>query len=198
MTQQDEVSSVTPTEFPSTVLIVPGLRDHVHDHWQTLLAARLPRVRIVPPLETDKLNCQARVDAIQQTLDDITGPVILVAHSAGVLMVAHWAARYRRAIKGALLVTPPDLDTQWPEQYPAPETLRTNGWTPLPRQPLPFFSLVAASTNDHLASIDAVAALARDWRAELVNLGAVGHLNPASGYGLWPQAESFIRLLEQS
>jgi predicted alpha/beta hydrolase family esterase len=26
----------------ATVLIVPGLRDHVPQHWQTLLASRLP------------------------------------------------------------------------------------------------------------------------------------------------------------
>ena len=33
-----------------TVLIVPGLRDHVAEHWQTLLAGRLPRVRVVEPM----------------------------------------------------------------------------------------------------------------------------------------------------
>ena len=27
----------------TTVLIVPGLREHVPEHWQTLLAAKLPR-----------------------------------------------------------------------------------------------------------------------------------------------------------
>jgi predicted alpha/beta hydrolase family esterase len=27
----------------ATVLIVPGLRDHVAEHWQTVLGARLPR-----------------------------------------------------------------------------------------------------------------------------------------------------------
>ena len=29
----------------ATVLIVPGLRDHVAEHWQTLLAGRLAKVR---------------------------------------------------------------------------------------------------------------------------------------------------------
>ena len=33
-----------------TVVIVPGLRDHVAEHWQTLLARQLPRVRTVAPL----------------------------------------------------------------------------------------------------------------------------------------------------
>ena len=33
----------------TTILIVPGLREHVPEHWQTLLAAKLPRVHSVPP-----------------------------------------------------------------------------------------------------------------------------------------------------
>ena len=48
----------------ATVLIIPGLRDHVAEHWQTLLEARLEKVRSVPPLQIDKLNCAKRVEAI--------------------------------------------------------------------------------------------------------------------------------------
>ena len=59
----------------ATVLIVPGLRDHVPEHWQTLLQARLGKVRSVPPLETDKLSCSARVEAIERELASIDGPV---------------------------------------------------------------------------------------------------------------------------
>jgi len=180
----------------ATILIVPGLRDHVANHWQTLLAARLPKVRTVEPLTEDKLSLDARVEAIQRELESIEGPVILVAHSAGVLMVVHWAARYSRPIKGALLATPPDLDAAWPEGYPAPETLHANGWSPLPRQPLPFPSLVAASANDHLASLDAVRRMAADWGGTLVELGSVGHLNPAAGFGQWPRAEELIQELD--
>lgn len=181
----------------ATILMVPGLREHVPEHWQTLLAAQLPRVRSVPPLTHDKLSLPARVEAIQRELERIDGPVILVAHSAGVLMVVHWAARYSRPIKGALLATPPDLDASWPEHYPSPESLRANGWTPLPRRPLPFPSLVCASDDDHLASADAVRGMAEDWEASLVPLGRVGHLNPASGYGEWPQAHELIQLLDR-
>ncbi|MCY1349166.1 Serine hydrolase [compost metagenome] len=181
----------------ATVLIVPGLREHVAEHWQTLLQNRLCNVRSVPPLETNKLDCAARVHAVQHELEQIDGPVILVAHSAGVLMVAHWAARYSRPIKGALLAAPPDLDANWPQGYPTPETLRANGWDPLPKGPLPFRSIVAASTNDHLASLEAATRMAQAWNSELVNLGDVGHLNPAAGYGEWPQAEEFIRHLDR-
>lgn len=181
----------------ATILIVPGLRDHVPEHWQTLLAAQLPKVRTVPPLEHDKLSLAARVEAIQHELEQIEGPVILVAHSAGVLMVAHWAARYDRPIKGAVLATPPDLDATWPAHYPSPESLQVNGWTPLPNRPLPFPCLVCASDDDHLASPEAVRDLAEAWGGTLVELGRVGHLNPASGFGEWAGAHELIQMLDR-
>ena len=81
-----------------TVLIVPGLRDHVADHWQTLLAAKLAKtrnVRTVPLLGRKHLSCGERVRLIQFELEAIDGPVILVAHSGGVIMLAHWAQWYR-------------------------------------------------------------------------------------------------------
>jgi len=47
-----------------TILMVPGLRDHVAEHWQTLLESKLPKAASVPPLEHDKLSCAARVAAL--------------------------------------------------------------------------------------------------------------------------------------
>jgi predicted alpha/beta hydrolase family esterase len=191
------VLTVDKLQTAATILIVPGLREHVAEHWQTLLAARLSNVRSVAPLTTDKLDCMARVRAIQHELEQIDGPVILVAHSAGVLMVAHWAAHYSRPIKGALLAAPPDLDAVWPSNYPSSETLRSQGWNPLPQSPLPFRSIVAGSTNDHLASLAAVTRMAQGWGAELLDLGDVGHLNPAAGFGHWQQAEALILELDR-
>ncbi|WP_445517995.1 RBBP9/YdeN family alpha/beta hydrolase [Streptomyces sp. NEAU-174] len=188
---------MNPTGSP-TVVIVPGLRDHVPDHWQTVLADRLgDDARTVPPLETGRLSRDAQVAALEGVLSDIGGPVVLIAHSAGVLTTVHWARRHHRPVRGALLAAPPDFETPLPEGYPTPEALRANGWTPTPRTPLPFPSIVAASTNDPLAAFESVAGLARAWGGHLVDLGPVGHLNPAAGYGAWPRAEEFIRELSR-
>lgn len=181
-----------------TVLIVPGLRDHVPQHWQTLLAPRLPRVRQVPPMGREDLDCAKRVEAIERELAGIDGPVIVVAHSGGVIMFAHWARKHSRPIQGALLATPPEFDRPMPEGYPTIEELRAGGWLPVPREPLPFPSIVAASRNDPLGRFERVAELARAWGSRFVDLGEVGHLNPASGYGEWPRAEEFIRDLAQA
>jgi uncharacterized protein len=153
----------------------------------------------VAPLERDKLSCTARVDAIDRALASIEGPVVIVAHSAGVMMVAHWAARHAsREILGALLAAPADLETPMPPGYPTTDALKEHGWLPIPRKPLPFPSIVAASSNDPLTRLDRARGFAQAWGSRMVELGAVGHLNPASGHGEWPQAEDFIRELSQS
>jgi len=177
------------------VLIVPGLRDHVADHWQTLLAQRLPRIRTVPPMGREDLDCKARVAAIESALAAIDGPVIVVAHSGGVIMFVHWAQQHRRAIAGALLATPPDFDQPMPAGYPTIDALAASGWFPVPRERLPFPSIVAASRDDPLGTFERVAGLAQSWGSRLEDLGNVGHLNPGSGFGEWPQAEVFIRQL---
>jgi len=176
-----------------TFLFVPGLRDHVADHWQTLLADRLPKAVTVPPLTEDKLSCTARVAALEEALAQIDGDVVMVAHSAGVIMVVHWALQSSRRIRGALLAAPPDLEHPLPAGYPALKDLVAGGWTPIPRRPLPFPSTVVASDNDPLAALDRVEGFARDWGSELLNAGKVGHLNPAAGYGDWPLAGQLIR-----
>jgi predicted alpha/beta hydrolase family esterase len=183
---------------PPTFVIVPGLRGHVPEHWQTLLEHRLANAIAVPRMADDaaeKLSCAAWVAALERTLEPIAGVVVLVAHSAGCAIVAHWARRHERPIHGALLATPPDFATPLPQAYPPLETFARNGWMPMPDDRLPFPSIVAASTNDPLASFDRIVNLAARWGSRLVNLGAVGHLNPAAGFGPWPPAEALLREL---
>lgn len=175
-----------------TVLFVPGLRDAAPQHWQTLLATAMPGSVTVPPMGRTDLDCQARVQAIEQAAQSIAGPLVIVAHSGGCIMVAHWARQTRRAVHAALLVTPPDFETPMPEGYPGMAALQAAGWLPVPRTALPFPSLVCASRNDPLAGFQRVLQLAIDWGSGVHDLGEVGHLNPASGYGPWPSGQQLI------
>lgn len=186
-----------PVMPEATVVIVPGLRGHVPDHWQTLLARRLKKVANVEPMGREDLDCRARVLAIETALDAIDGPVILVAHSGGCVMVAHWALATAHAgrVKAALLATPPDFDRPMPDGYPTLQALDASGWLPVPRRSLPFRSLVLASRNDPLGAFDRVSQLSDDWGSDLRDLGEVGHLNPASGFGDWPMADQLVEQL---
>lgn len=178
-----------------TVLIVPGLRDRVDQHWQTLLATSDPSIHSVPPMGRENVECAPRLEAIERAANAIQGPLILVAHSGGCIAVARWAQQTRREVLGALLAVPPDFESPLPEGYPTQAALDAGGWLPVPRTRLPFRSIVGTSRNDPLGRLERIEALARDWGSELVDLGEVGHLNPASGYGEWPLARHFIERL---
>jgi predicted alpha/beta hydrolase family esterase len=180
-----------------TIVLVPGLRGYVRDHWQTHLEATLPKAIGVPGLGNAYPNLDDRVALLNRVIEDVDGPITIVAHSAGVLTTVHWAARTCAAqsggpITGALLVTPPDLASPLPAPYPSLDELRANGWLPIPPQRLPFPSIVAASTNDPLGDHNRVSTLAASWGSRLHSLGPVGHLNPASGYGDWPAAATLL------
>lgn len=191
---------MTNPNYPAdiTFLIVPGLRDHVEEHWQTYLAAQLAKVVTVPPLEHDKLSREARVQALNSTLASIEGPVVIVAHSAGCITTVHWAQQHAPQtvrIKAALLATPADVENAMPAGYPTVQQLQSNGWAPIPRRPLPFKTMVAASRNDPLAQFTRIEGLAADWGASLADLGEVGHLNPAGGYGPWDGVHQLLQQL---
>lgn len=175
-----------------TVLFVPGLRDHVEGHWQSHAARALPGSVTVEPLTTDRLSLAARVAALDAALQAIPGEVVIAAHSAGCLMVAAWALTPTRRIKGVLLATPADVENPLPPGYPSFDDLSANGWVPIPRSPLPFPAIVAASRNDPLAGYAKVAELARAWGADLYDAGEVGHLNPPAGFGPWADAAALI------
>ena len=182
----------------ATVVLVPGLRGHVEDHWQTRLAAALPGARTVPPLGRTNACLHTRVTLLDQVVQEIDGPVVLVAHSAGVLVTVHWAAQYSPTrVAGALLATPAVLAADLPPEYPSIDQLRAHGWLPIPREPLPFPSIVAASSDDPLGNPVRLRSLAASWGSRVHDLGAAGHLNPASGFGDWPEAVELIDQLRE-
>jgi predicted alpha/beta hydrolase family esterase len=58
--------------------------------------------------------------------------------------------------------------------------------------PLPFPSVVVASTDDPYASIERSRAFARAWGSQLTEIGNAGHINADTGYGAWPEGERML------
>ena len=116
------------------------------------------------------------------------GPeVVLVAHSAACILVASWGAEAGHRVRGALLVAPSD--------YEAPSAPKgPTGFTPMPKRPLSFPSIVVASSNDQYVTLERAAAFARAWGSRCVVAGALGHINAASQLGDWPVGR---RLLDE-
>src|SRR3546814_992365 len=89
-----------------TVLIVPGLRGDVAEHWQVHLQARLPGAVSVPTLgEHERLSCAAQVASLDAALVRITAPVILVAHSGGVITVAHRSEEHTSELQSLMRIS---------------------------------------------------------------------------------------------
>ena len=129
----------------------------------------------------------ARLEEVLLQRDE---PAILVAHSLGCLLVAAWATHSRNThlVSAALLVAPGDAER---------EALRPvlTSWSPIPLQQLPFKSLLVASSNDPYCSLERAAQFARDWGADFIDAGQLGHLNAESGLGDWPQGQALLNNL---
>ena len=82
-------------------------------------------------------------------------------------------------VRGAFLVSPPDFDG--PNIPPEAKSFKP------PTDPLPFPSMVVASTTDPLVTIERARGFAADWGSDFQLAGDAGHINVASGHGPWPE-----------
>jgi predicted alpha/beta hydrolase family esterase len=168
------------------ILIVAGLWNSGPQHWQTHWErkySKWERVAHRDWLAPDRDEWVAELDAAIAACD---GRPILVAHSLGCMLVAQWAqARSHLNVAGAFLVAPSDVEAS---SYP----VSANGFKPIPMQPLPFPSVVVASTDDPYADIARSRAFASAWGSKLIEVGDAGHINGDAGYGPWPEGERML------
>jgi uncharacterized protein len=168
------------------VLIVPGLGGSGEHHWQTHLERSLPDAARVHQNDWDRPDLTQWLNRLVQAVE-ARPAAILVAHSLGCPLVAHLAAqRPGLPVAAALLVAPADVDSA--RHTPG----HTRGFAPIPRLPLPFRSVVVASTNDPFIELERARDLANGWGAEFINVGPRGHINIASGFGPWPEGQRIV------
>lgn len=169
------------------ILLLPGLYDSDSDHWQSLWERQHPSWQRVRQNEWTAPHCSDWVTALHLAIRASDTPALLVAHSLGCCLVAHWASHHTGFVQGALLVAPPDVDAP---TFPGQVT----GFAPMPSTRLPFPSIVVASENDPFCSLPRSQSFADYWGARLVVLGRLGHINGRSGLGAWPAG---LRLLAE-
>ncbi len=172
----------------TSVLIVPGFGGSGPDHWQSLWEEAHPEYQRVMQGDWFRPERDTWVAALDAAVARARHPVVLVAHSLGCLLVAHWAAQHQRPIHGALLVAPPDAEDP---DFAADD----GGFTPIPVTPLPFASIVVASADDPYCSLERAEYFARAWGSLCVSVGASGHINAAAGFGPWPFGEELLAAL---
>ena len=170
-----------------TLVIVPGWRNSGPGHWQSLWAQRLAgAVRVeMPEDDWQRPKRSVWVQAIARTILAQPGPVVVAAHSLGCIATTHLPSDVARRIQGALLVAPAD-----PERRGV-----LADFAPVPYQPLPYRSVVVASTTDPFCPVRTAGAYARSWGSEVVRLQNAGHINVESGHGEWPLGLALLQSL---
>jgi uncharacterized protein len=166
------------------ILTVPGYTGSGPNHWQTLWEPALAATR-AEQRDWDHPRRDEWIAALDAAISSCPAPPWLVAHSLGCIAVARWASAHRRPVRGAFLVAPPGERAM---NEIAPE----RDFSPAPRERLPFPALLVASTDDPYVELLASRRMAEDWGAELVVVGAAGHINTASGHGPWPEGRALF------
>lgn len=163
------------------ILIVPGYTNSGPDHWQSRWQSKLSTARRVEQAEWSKPVREDWTQTLANAVNEATRPVVIVAHSLGVATTVQAVPQFANRVAGAFLVALPDVAN------PAirPKHLMTFG--PYPRDPLPFPSMVAASSNDPFCALDVAEDIAAAWGSLFVHAGDAGHINADSGFGPWPE-----------
>jgi predicted alpha/beta hydrolase family esterase len=172
----------------ANVLILPGIGNSGPTHWQSLWEASHPSFRRVLQRDWDNPVCSEWVAALEREASAAGPSAVLVAHSLACLVVAHWSNSTVLRIRGALLAAVPDTEgSDFPKE--------ASGFSPVPWKSFPFPSIVVASMNDPYGSLDYAQCCAKRWGSRFVNIGAAGHINAASGLGVWPEGFALVREL---
>jgi predicted alpha/beta hydrolase family esterase len=176
---------------PSNVLVVPGLGGSGPDHWQTRWEHAHGYVR-VQQRDWDQPERAGWIGELERTLTQRAGPCVLVAHSLGCSLVAHFVRQGGPAVSrvcGALLVAPADVD----DPSRTPDVTRC--FSPLPLERLPFPAIVIASANDPFVDCERAKLFAERWGAAFEDVGDLGHINSDSKLGAWAQGHRFLENL---
>ncbi|CAB5715903.1 Predicted esterase of the alpha/beta hydrolase fold [Delftia tsuruhatensis] len=170
---------------PHRIVIVPGWRNSGPDHWQSLWAGQLPHAERVEQDDWLVPHRDPWVAALEAQVLSRPDPVVIVAHSLGCITTVHMGPEASARVKGALLVAPAD-----PERR-----AQLADFAPVPYAPLPYRSVLVASSNDPYCPIRRAGAYARAWGSEFVRLQNAGHINVEAGFGDWPLGLALLQSL---
>ncbi|MCC2308114.1 RBBP9/YdeN family alpha/beta hydrolase [Cellulomonas chengniuliangii] len=170
-------------------VFVAGIGNSGPEHWQTLWHAELAHSVWVEHSSWDAPVRDVWVRELDEALRAVDGPKVLVAHSLGCTLVTEWAAQHKdEGVVAALLVAMPDVHGP---VFPGEAV----GFDTPELHDLPFRTVLVASQDDPYGAFAHAEGAAATLGAELVDVGALGHINSLSGLGRWTQGRALLDAL---
>ncbi|MEK5789055.1 alpha/beta hydrolase [Acinetobacter johnsonii] len=174
-------------------VIVPGVGGSEHDHWQSWLQRQLKSCSRVQQQDWNKPVLHEWIEQFTKTVQSIQEPIQIVAHSFGCLTTVAALAQHpelNQNIKNLVLVAPAN-----PARFGDAGFARDsqNDYQQYFHQlKLQVPTQMIISENDPWLNFQDALQLAKAWKIKPKNLGQVGHINVASGFGPFPEIYDFL------
>lgn len=180
-------------------VIVPGVGGSEPEHWQSWLQHQLKSCSRVQQQDWNQPVLHEWVQEFVKTVQSIQEPIQIVAHSFGCLTAVAAFAQHpklNQKIKNLVLVAPANPARFGSLGFAAD---RQNNYQPY------FYQLqlqvpcqMIISENDPWLGFDEAMQLSKAWKIKPKNLGQVGHINVASGFGPFPEIYDFLISKQES
>ena len=167
------------------IIIVPGIGGSGELHWQTRWEEANPRWHRLRPTDWDRPELNDWTAALDRAVGAARHPPLLVAHSLGCLLVAHWHQVSTAKVAGAFLVAVPN-----PEAPAFP--VEAADFANPPQTEFRFPSLIVASADDPYGTVEYARGRANQWGGGIVEVGSLGHINGTSKLEDWPQGKALL------
>jgi uncharacterized protein len=163
----------------TTILIIPGLNGSGPGHWQRRWHEKMSSSVLVEQEDWKAVSLADWVKKIRLYIEEAPKPVVLVAHSLGVL-AAHHVIEHPKVI-GAFYVAPPEASAL--KKIPHIDSAFQNFQDTVAA----ISTVLVGSSTDPYCSLESARDYADSWGSQFVDAGDAGHINVESGHGPWPE-----------
>ncbi|WP_291368802.1 MULTISPECIES: alpha/beta hydrolase [unclassified Acinetobacter] len=174
-------------------VIVPGVGGSEAAHWQSWLQRQLMSCSRVQQQDWNTPVLQKWIAEFVNTVAPIQGNIQIVAHSFGCLTTVAALAQHpelNQKIKNLILVAPANPARFGEAGFARDSQQDYQHYFHQLKILVPTSLLI--SENDPWLNFEDALQLAQAWKLNPINLGQVGHINVASGFGPFPEIYDYL------
>ena len=174
-------------------IIVPGVGGSEATHWQFWLQQQLVSSSRVQQKHWDRPVLNDWVAQFVKTVAAVKAPVQIIAHSFGCLTAVAALAEHpelNAKVKNLLLVAPANPARFGESGFARHSVGNYQQYFHQLKLAVPT-TLLVSENDPWLSYVDALQ-LAQAWQLTPINLGQVGHVNVAAGFGPFPEILNYL------